>query len=135
MKDLLDTHAWLWGVLADARLGPRARRAIASATDRAKIGLAVISLKEAAWLLAHGRIVLSEPAGSWPDWLREAAHAPGLDVLPVTVEVAIGSEQLPETFPKNPADRLIAATARIHGLTLITADEALRKQTEIPTVW
>jgi len=135
VKYLLDTHAWLWGVLGDARLGPRARRAVASAAERAKIGLAAISLKEAAWLLAHGRIVLREPVAPWPDWLRDAASAPGLEVLPLTVEVAIASEQLPASFPKDPADRLIVATARIHGLTLITADDALRKPAHVPTLW
>lgn len=135
MKYLLDTHAWLWGVLGDARLGPRARRAVASAAERTKIGLAAISLKEAAWLLAHGRIVLREPVAPWSDWLRDAASAPGLEVLPLTVEVAIASEQLPASFPKDPADRLIVATARIHGLTLITADDALRKPAHVPTLW
>lgn len=108
---------------------------MASAAERTKIGLAAISLKEAAWLLAHGRIVLREPVAPWSDWLRDAASAPGLEVLPLTVEVAIASEQLPASFPKDPADRLIVATARIHGLTLITADDALRKPAHVPTLW
>ncbi|MBI1816356.1 MAG: type II toxin-antitoxin system VapC family toxin [Deltaproteobacteria bacterium] len=135
MNYLLDTHAWLWGVLGDARLGRQARRAVASAAERTKIGLAAISLKEAAWLLAHQRIVLSAQASAWPDWLRAAASAPGLEVLPLTVEIAIASEQLPASFPKDPADRLIVATARRHGLTLITADSALRGQAHVPTLW
>jgi PIN domain nuclease of toxin-antitoxin system len=135
VKYLLDTHAWLWGVLGDAKLGPRARRAMASAADRTKIGLAAISLKEAAWLLAHGRIVLREPEAAWADWLRDAASSPGLEVLPLTVEVAIASEQLPQSFPKDPADRLIVATARLLGLTLITADEALIRHAYVPTLW
>ena len=135
MKYLLDTHAWLSGVLGDERLGLRARRAMAAANEHAKIALAAISLKEAAWLFAHGRIVLREPAVPWPDWLRDAANAPGLEVLPLTVEVAIASEQLPNTFPKDPADRLIVATARIHSLTLITADQELREQAVVPTLW
>jgi len=135
VKYLLDTHAWLWGVLGDAKLGPRARRVVASAGERTKIGLAAISLKEAAWLLARGRIVIRAPAAPWADWLREAASAPGLEVLPLTVEVAIASEQLPTSFPKDPADRLIVATAGLHGLTLITADDALRKQAHVPTLW
>jgi PIN domain nuclease of toxin-antitoxin system len=135
VKYLLDTHAWLWGVLGDARLGSRARRVIASTGKAARVGLAAISLKEAAWLLARGRIVMTEPGAPWPDWLRDAATAPGLEVLPLTVEVAIGSEQLPESFPKDPADRLIVATARLHGLTLITANEAIRAHAEVPTLW
>jgi PIN domain nuclease of toxin-antitoxin system len=135
VKFLLDTHVWLWGVLDDARLGKRARKVIAGATAQSRIGLAAISLKEAAWLLAHRRMVLSNAAAAWPDWLRAAAQAPGLEVLPLTVEVAIASQQWSESFPKDPADRLIAATARLHGLTLITADRALHKHPELPTLW
>jgi len=131
----LDTHAWLWGVLGDPKLGARARRALASSAKGTAIGLAAISLKEAAWLLARGRIVLAEHVGSWPAWLREAASAPGLEILPLTVDAAIESEQLPASFPKDPADRLIVATARLHGLTLITADDAIRQHATVPTLW
>lgn len=135
MKFLLDTHAWLWGVLADARLGKHARKILAAAGEQSKVGLAAISLKEAAWLLMHGRLVLRDDAAAWPDWLRDAASATGLEVLPLTVEVAIVSEQWPPSFPKDPADRLIAATARVHGLTLITADHRLQESEQLQTVW
>jgi PIN domain nuclease of toxin-antitoxin system len=80
-------------------------------------------------------LLVSERDAAWPDWLRDAASAPGLEVLPLTVKVSIASEQLPESFPKDPADRLIVATARLHGLTLITADEAVRRQAYVPTLW
>jgi PIN domain nuclease of toxin-antitoxin system len=122
-------------VLGDTRLGPHARAALARLGKGACVGLAAISLKEAAWHLAHGRIVLGPGAGSWESWLRDAASAPHLEVLPLTVEVAIESERLPASFPPDPADRLIAATARVHGLTLLTADRALRERAEIRTLW
>ena len=135
MRFLLDTHAWVWAVLGDARLGRSARKALASIGAREHVGLAAISLKEAAWHLARGRIALTGEGAGWASWLREASSAPGLEVLPLTVEVAIESEHLPDSFPTDPADRLIAATARIHDLTLLTADVALREQAVLRTLW
>jgi len=135
VKYLLDTHAWLWGVLGEAKLGKRARKIMAGAGAEMKIGLAAISLKEAAWLLVHRRIVLRDAATAWPAWLRDAASAPGIEVLPLTVEVAIASEQWPASFPRDPADRLIAATARVHGLTLVTADRTLQESEHVATLW
>ena len=135
MRYLLDTHAWLWAVLGHARLGARARRALAAVESGERIGLAAISLKEAAWLLARGRVTLTKEAASWAGWLRDAAAAPGLEVLPLTVEVAIESERFSDSFPRDPADRLIAATARVHDLTLLTADAALRAQVDVRALW
>jgi len=135
VKYLLDTHAWVWAVLADRRLGSRARRALAGLGESERIGLAAISLKEAAWQLARGRIVLAEDSASWSDWLREASSLPSLEILPLTVEVAIESERFSPVFPKDPADRLIAATARVHDLILLTGDRAMRASRELKTVW
>jgi len=135
LRFLLDTHAWLWAVLADARLGRNARKALANLSHRERVGLAAISLKEAAWHLARRRIILARSAGNWEGWLREASSAPGVEVLPLTVEVAIESERFPDSFPPDPADRLIAATARLHGLTLLTADTNLRRRSELRTLW
>lgn len=134
MKYLLDTHAWIWAVLDDRRLGRRARRILKS-LGASKVGLAAISLKEAAWLLARGRITIQTPGVSWADWLRQAAALPSLEILPLTTEVAIESEQFSRSFPRDPADRLIGATARVHGLTLLTRDRPIRKSREVTTVW
>jgi PIN domain nuclease of toxin-antitoxin system len=135
VKYLLATQAWLWSVLDHPRLSRRARAALAAATPSERVGLAAISLKEAAWHLSHARIVVGAESGPWPLWLRNAAELPALEVLPLTVDVAIESENLGEAFPTDPADRLIAATARIHGLTLITADAAIRKSRAVRTLW
>jgi PIN domain nuclease of toxin-antitoxin system len=67
--------------------------------------------------------------------LIPASAAPGLETLPLTVDVAIDSERLPESFPGDPADRLIAATARVHGLVVITADRLLRASDAVRTLW
>lgn len=135
MKYLLDTQAWLWSVLDDPRLSRRARTALRAVPTHERVGIAAISLKEASWHLARGRIVVAEAFGPWPRWLRAAVTAPHLDVLPLTVDVAIESEQLAETFPPDPADRLIAATARVQDLTLITSDRVIRKSGAVRTLW
>jgi PIN domain nuclease of toxin-antitoxin system len=135
VKYLLDTQAWIWSVLDDRRLSRRARAALRGVAGHEHVGLAAISLKEASWHLARGRIVVTERFGPWPLWLRAAAASPHLEVLPLTVDVAIESEQLGEAFPPDPADRLIAATARLHNLTLITSDQPIRKSAAVRTLW
>jgi PIN domain nuclease of toxin-antitoxin system len=135
VKYLLDTQAWLWAVLDDRRLSRRARAVLTKTSPADRVGLAAISLKEAAWHLARGRIRIAEEAGPWPLWLRTRAAAPELEVLPLSVDVAIESEQLGASFPQDPADRLIAATARVHDLTLITSDDLIRESGAARTLW
>lgn len=135
MKYLLDTQAWLWSVLDHPRLSRRARAALTALSAQERVGLAAISLKEAAWHLARRRVVVDESFGPWPLWLRQAASSPHLDVLPLTVDIAIESEQLGGSFPPDPADGLIAATARVHDLTLITSDTRIRKSGSVRTLW
>jgi len=132
---LLDTQTWIWSVLDHPRLSRRARAALAGVPAPERVGIAAISLKEAAWHLAHGRIAVDAAFGSWPLWLRRAAASSHIEVLPLTVDVAIESEQLGNRFPADPADRLIAATARVHNLTLITADRPIRRSRAVPTLW
>jgi len=135
VKYLLDTQAWLWSVLDHPRLSRRARAVLSAVSAQERVGLAAISLKEAAWHLAHGRVVVNESFGPWPRWLRTAASLPHLEVLPLTVDVAIESEQLADSFPADPADCLIAATARVHDLTLITSDKGIRQSGAVRTLW
>lgn len=135
MTYLLDTQAWLWAVLDDPRLSRRARAALATPSATTPVGLAAISLKEASWHLARGRVAVRDAFGPWPLWLRTAASSPHLSILPLTVDVAIESEQFDASFPADPADRLIAATARVHDLTLITSDQPIRKSGAVRTLW
>lgn len=135
MKYLLDTQTWLWSVLDHPRLSRRARAALRAVPTHERVGIAAISLKEAAWHLAHGRVVVGEAFGPWPLWLRTAVSSPHLEVLPLTVDVAIESELLGNSFPPDPADRLIAATARVHDLTLITADRPVRRSGAVRALW
>jgi len=135
VKYLLDTHVWLWSVLDSPRLSRRARAALGAVSAHERVGVAAISLKEAAWHLARGRVVVDERFGPWPLWLRTAASSPHIEVLPLTVDAAIESEQLGDSFPPDAADCLIAATARVHNLTLITSDAGIRKSGAVRTLW
>jgi PIN domain nuclease of toxin-antitoxin system len=90
-----------------------------------------ITLWEAAVLVEKGRLQI---AGSLDLWLDEIQRHPLLTVLPITAAVAIESVRLGRDFPKDPADRLIVATARCHGLRLLTADENIRRWGKVPVI-
>ena len=135
MRYLLDTQAWIWSVLDHPRLSRRARAALNGVSPEDPAGIAAISLKEVAWHLARGRVMVDERFGPWPLWLRRAASSSHIQILPLTVDVAIESEQLGDKFPRDPADRLVAATARVHDLTLITSDQPIRRTRAVRTLW
>lgn len=124
MKLLLDTHIWLWGLLEPHRLAPQVRAALAD--DNNEIWLSPFSVWEALVLVERGRLSVTLPATDWVATMVQAF--PGRSA-PFTHEIAIASRQLSLSH-QDPADRFIAATARVLGLTLVTADERLLKSTE-----
>jgi len=82
--------------------------------------------------LGHrGRLELSIP---WDMWLEEISGYPVLEILPPTPMIAAESVRLGRDFPRDPADQIIVATARCHGLRLMTADEQIRGWGKIPLV-
>jgi PIN domain nuclease of toxin-antitoxin system len=119
LKLLLDTHVWLWSVAQPDRLGRSARKAIEA--PRSEAWLSPMSVWEFFLLASRGRLRLK----SSPErWITDAfARAPLRDAV-LTRDVAVESRTLPDSL-SDPADRFIAATARVYGLTLVTADERL----------
>jgi PIN domain nuclease of toxin-antitoxin system len=117
VKVLLDTHIWIWSVLEPHRLVPRVVRKLASA----EVHLSPISLWEALLLIEKKRIVVK---GSADDWMARALAAGPFREAPLTFEVAAESRRL-RIDHQDPADRFIAATAKVYDLTLVTADEHL----------
>jgi PIN domain nuclease of toxin-antitoxin system len=128
---LLDTHVLVWTVADSTRLSRAALRAIERAR-RQDGGLAIsaITLWELALLLARGRI---QAYGTVEASVRLLSE--GTVVRPITPEIAALSTQFPDDYPREPADRLIGATARSEGLTLVTRDENIRRSPLIRTVW
>lgn len=119
---LLDTHAWLWWVdSVPGLLSPTVIEQLESAQTR--VGVASISCLEVALLVKKGRVEL--PC-SLPRWFDLALRGSQIELLALTPEIATASVDLPDIH-KDPADRIIIATARFHGATLITADETIRR--------
>jgi PIN domain nuclease of toxin-antitoxin system len=118
---LLDTHVWLW-LAAGTELSADIREAIAVAASNGCLRVAAISIWEIALLASRRRITLGKPT---PEWFNEALAAPGLAIEPLSPEIAVESYALPDPFHNDPADRMIAATARVTGAVLMTRDRQI----------
>jgi len=114
----------------DKRLSKRAHEVIRKAREETAIAVATITLWEIAWLAQNRRI---EVLGSVEPFVRELAAR--VILRPVTPEIAALSVRLPDTFPKDPSDRLIAATAMVEGMPLVTADTRIQRSKVVETVW
>ena len=126
---LLDTHVVHWWSAEPKRVSAPARKALEGADE---LVVAAISWYELAWLARHERIAVSIPIRSWLQGL--AAQLRTIGVTPAIADTAVA---LPSSFPGDPADRLIYATAIEHGLGLVTKDRAIRDhdRPRSVTVW
>ena len=121
MPLLLDTHVWLWSLLEPARLSEKVRDLLAA--PGTELHLSSISLWETLLLAERGRLALEPDAQSW---LRRAMSMSPVKETPLTFDVALASRSI-ELTHKDPADRFIAASAKVFSLTLVTADKRLLK--------
>jgi PIN domain nuclease of toxin-antitoxin system len=122
VKFLLDTHVVLWWLAGDRRLAREQKRALQRCDSRGEaVGIAAITAWEIAVLGISGRLVAA------PRELFQAIRELNwMNWLPLSAEVALEMMRLPARFHRDPADQLIAATARVHDLVLLTADERIR---------
>jgi PIN domain nuclease of toxin-antitoxin system len=128
---LVDTHVVVWLAFDQNRISRKARSAIDEARKNAD-GLAIsdITLLELATLATKGRIHLDI---SLESFLQEVESR--FVVLPISGRACARAMALPATYPKDPADRVIAATALVEGLSLLTADRAIRQSRAVQTIW
>lgn len=128
---LVDTHVVVWLAFDQAQLSQKARAAIDDAR-RNSDGLAIsdITLLELATLASKGRIRLNI---SLESFLREIETR--FTILPISGRACVRALGLPAAYPKDPADRIIAGTALVEGLSLLTADRAIRRSRALPTIW
>jgi PIN domain nuclease of toxin-antitoxin system len=128
---VLDTHALIYDALIPARLSARARKAIALAFVERGLACSDISLWEIAMLIARKRL---NPVMDARQFLDDLIAARQVRVLPITAEISVLSQSAMFSHG-DPADRLIAATARLHQAPLITSDAKLRKLKDVTTIW
>lgn len=119
---VLDTHAWVWWINRDKRLGEVVLTALDGLPADDRPYLSDISLWEVATLVERGRVSLALPLG---EWLEAAAHPRTVRLVPISPQVAAGVATLPATFPRDPADRLIVSTCRVMGLPLLTSNRRI----------
>jgi PIN domain nuclease of toxin-antitoxin system len=117
---LLDTHVVHWWSAEPERISEAATKALSEADE---LAVAAISWFELAWLARHERIAVTIPVRSWLE--RLSAEIRTIGVTPAIADTAVS---LPSTFPGDPADRLIYATAIERGWRLITKDRRLHEQ-------
>jgi PIN domain nuclease of toxin-antitoxin system len=128
---LVDTHVVVWLAFDQNQISRKARAAIDDARKNAD-GLAIsdITLLELATLATKGRIRLDI---SLESFLQEVESR--FVVLPISGRACARAMGLPAAYPKDPADRVIAATALVEGLSLLTADRAIRRSRTVQTIW
>jgi PIN domain nuclease of toxin-antitoxin system len=114
---VLDTHMLVWLTEGVPSMGPEARRKADDALAADALTVSAISFWEVAMLHDKGRLELSQPVETW----RQKVLEMGLTEVPVAGDVAIAAATLPG-FHGDPADRIITATASLHGAELMTAD-------------
>lgn len=129
---VLDTHALVWWAVGDHRLSARALRAIRGAAKDGAVFASAISVMEIATAVRRGRLTLSMPFGQW---LADLRALPELRFEPVSAEIATLAGSFDGAMHGDPANRIIAATARTLGARLVTADERLRGLPDVVTVW
>jgi PIN domain nuclease of toxin-antitoxin system len=129
---VLDTHVLVWWVSGVIPVSARARRAIDAAIREGAVIVSTISVFEIATAVRRGRLELGAPLAQW---IADIRVLPELRFEPITLEIAWLAASFPDPIPGDPADRIIAATARSLNLKLVTADDTLRRSPHVETVW
>jgi PIN domain nuclease of toxin-antitoxin system len=119
---LLDTHAWIWWVDHDRRLGRAQAEALDAMPASDRPCLCDISLWEVAMLVERGRLSFTIP---FAEWLESAAHPRTVRLIPVSEDIVVEVTRLPQSFHRDPADRIIVAACRVLKIPLVTTDRLI----------
>ena len=129
---VLDTHALIWWADSSSKLSKKARQATRAQCRRRELVASAMSVFEIVTLERRGRLAFKIPAA---EWLANLRKLPELMIHPITDEIAERAGGLGEVFPGDPADHLIAATALVLGVPLVTQDTKLSAVPGLSTVW
>ncbi len=127
---LLDTHIVVWLAQEPELLSGRARTSISEARQKDGLAISDKTLWEIAMLTGYGKMGLRAPLR---DFLQSIEQ--NVSTLSITAAIAERSMQFSPRYPKDPADRIIGATALANGMDLVTADRAIRASGEVPCIW
>lgn len=129
---VLDTHVLVWWRTDPSRLSRVQGRLLGELEARgAPIQISAITLWELAKMVERDRLRIDRPLDVW---LMEIEQHPLIAVLPISARIAAESVSLGDDFHRDPADQVIVATARCHGLPLATADQRIRRWGRVPVV-
>lgn len=128
---VIDTHVLVWWLTGAPGLSSAAQRTIADNSGPGEIVVSAISVLEIATAVRRGRLQFSVPLDQW---LTDAQSLPELRVEPISTEIAALAGSLPDPMHGDPADRLIAATASVLRVPLVTGDEKLRGYREVEAI-
>ncbi len=131
MKALLDTHVLIWWLERSKKLPNSHRSALERAGPQNPVLISDITLWEVAALLELGRIKLKLPLR---EWLERACAPPLVQRCGISPTVAAEVAALPSHFHRDPADRIIVATTRVFGATLLTCDKRILESRLVPTL-
>ena len=129
---VLDTHVWVWFISNPELLSKAAKKAINVSMEQKAIFISSISAWELALLAAKKRLKLTIDV---TDWITKSERLPFLQFIPVDNSVAVKSVNLPQPLHKDPADRLIIATAITIAAPVVTKDEKLWDYPHVKTIW
>ena len=129
----LDTHILIWWLGDSKRLSAKAKHLIDQERKLPKnIFVSSISSWEISMLVSKDRLKLAVNA---EDWIRQAERIESIQFIALDNQIALRSTQLPEPLHKDPADRMIIATAKQMGCPLVTADEKILSYPHVETIW
>jgi PIN domain nuclease of toxin-antitoxin system len=129
MKYLLDTNIWIWMVESHQSVPQKILSTIRE-PDNYPFHISAISVWEVAKKVSLGKLVLSIPVR---EWLAKATRKPFIEIIPLSVDIALESTILPGVFHKDPADQIIVASARQCHMTLLTADQRIISYPHVKT--
>jgi PIN domain nuclease of toxin-antitoxin system len=126
----VDTQAVIWLTGDAAQLSQPAWAALEQGRRSGELAIADITLGEIAELIARGRITAGRQPEGYLGFVESLFR-----VVPIDARIARQSAQFSAKYPKDPADRLIGATAIVHGAKLVTKDAGIRGSGEVQCVW
>lgn len=127
---VVDTHAVVWLTQERARLSEAADRALIEGRKNGELAIADITLQEIALLVRRGRVTLGASLGSYLHFIESL-----FQIVPISGHIAERAVNFSRTFPNDPADRLIAATAVANGAYLVTRDLKIHASKEVDCIW